>query len=178
MVIGELTLPVTGLVALQSDGGVCFVCDATDPERMRQKIAEIGQCLLIATGKYCDLPVTHELSDGMYIRRMLIPKGTLIVGKVHKRPCINVVESGDIAVLTESGAMRVKAGFMSVTPAGLQKLGYANEDTVFTNIFSVAGDHSDDLEALERELVCDSHAEYVEHIASINSNVIEIDEED
>ena len=175
MVIGEFALPVTGLIAIESDGGLGFVCTSDDPELMRQKIAEIGQCLLIATGKYCDLPVTHEFSDGMYIRRMLIPKGTLIVGKVHKRSCINVVEAGDIAVLTESGAMRVKAGFMSVTPPGLQKLGYANQDTIFTNIFSVDANAGADIAVLEKLLVCDSYAEYV---ASLNSNIIDLDEKD
>lgn len=178
MVINEVALPVTGLIAIEGDGGLVFVCGSDDPELMRQKIAEIGQSLLIATGKYCDLPVTHDFAEGLYLRRMFIPKGTLIVGKVHKRECVNVVESGDIAVLTESGSMRVRAGFMSVTPAGLQKLGYANEDTVFTNIFRVDTAHTDDLEALERELVCDSYEEYAEHIASLNNNVIEIDEKD
>ena len=178
MVINEVALPVTGLIGLEGDGGVCFICDSDEPELMRKKIAEIGQCLLTITGQYCDLPVTHEFAEGMYIRRMLIPKGTLIVGKVHKRPCINVVESGDIAVLTESGAMRVKNGFMSVTPAGLQKLGYANEDTIFTNIFSVDGNADANIEALEQLLVCDSYDEYAEHVASLNSNIIDLDEKD
>ena len=164
--IVELQAPLTTIVAVDDDGGVVFVCDQSNPLIMREKITRIGEVLLKEVGA-CDLPVTHEFADGLYIRKMLIPKGTLIVGKVHKRECVNVVERGDIAVLTESGAMRVRAGFTSVTPPGIQKLGFANEETVFINIFRA---DKKEIDALEAELVCDTVAEYE---ASLQGDVIE-----
>jgi hypothetical protein len=147
------TLPVEGLLQIERDGGVAFRFDGTDPLLLRARIQTIGERLLAFCGR-CDLPVEHEFGDGLYIRRLLIPKGTLIVGRVHKIGCVNVVEQGDIAVLTESGAMRVRTGFLVHSPAGLQKLGYANEDTVFTNIFST---NETDIETLEAMIVCDTH---------------------
>lgn len=147
------TLPMHGLLQVEPDGGVAFRYDDTDPLVLRARIQKIGERLLALCGR-CDLPVEHEFGDGLYIRRLLIPKGTLIVGRVHKAGCINVVEEGDIAVLTESGAMRVRTGFLVHSPAGLQKLGFANKDTVFTNIFST---DETDIEKLESMIVSDMH---------------------
>lgn len=79
--------------------------------------------------------VEHTFLDGMYLRKLFIPKGSLLVGRVHKTECMNIVCEGDIAVLTESGSARVKAGYSVVSPAGIQKLGFAHEDTIFCNVF-------------------------------------------
>lgn len=153
MAINGVTLPVTGLVVVEDDGGVAFRCASDDPAEMRERIRVLGDQLLEICGR-CDLPVEHEFCDGMYIRRMFIPKGTLIVGRVHQLDCVNVVERGDIAVLTENGAKRVKAGFTVCSPRGLQKLGYANEDTVFTNIFRTS---ERDIQRLDELIAVDTH---------------------
>lgn len=151
-VAGHSLLPV-GMVKVDSSGSVEFVYDGQSPKQVRSLIEHIKKTLLELPDQ-TDMPVTHEFMQGMYIRRLFIPKGTLIVGKIHKQECFNVVEKGDIAIMTETGAKRVKAGFTVVTPAGIQKLGYANEDTVFTNIF-----HTDvtDIDQIESTLVWESY---------------------
>jgi hypothetical protein len=68
-------------------------------------------------------------------RTMFIPKGMLLVGKIHKLDCINIVSKGDISILTEKGSGRMVAGDSAVSLAGSQKIGFANEDTIFINIF-------------------------------------------
>jgi hypothetical protein len=157
MQLAGVTLPVSGLLVLEPDGGVAFQSDTADPLVLRERIQAIGEQLLEICGR-CDLPVEHEFCDGMYIRRLFIPKGTLIVGRIHRLDCVNVVEKGDIAVLTESGTKRVKAGFTVCSPRGLQKLGYANEDTVFTNIFRT---DETDIDQLEELIAADTHAQLV-----------------
>lgn len=151
--------------ALSAAGGIVQVCkDSGDVvlahggrsrEEIRAQITAVGKALLeVVKGDPCPLPVDHQFVDGMYIRKLFIPRGTLIVGKVHKKPCVNFVEKGDISVLTEFGSRRCGPGFMGVSQAGIQKLGYAYEDTVFVNVFRT---DSEDIEQVEEEVACDTH---------------------
>ena len=112
-----------------------FVLPNTDPLLVREYLMLVAKRLLAMPGKKLELEVRHTFLEGMYQRELLIPKGTLLMGKIHKQACINIVSKGDIAVLTETGSARVKAGFSVVSPAGIQKLGYAHEDTIFVNVF-------------------------------------------
>jgi len=110
-----------------------LVCPFTEPLQVRAWIVALARRLMVGETK--ELDIKHTFLDGMYMREMFIPKGTLLVGKVHRQACINVVSKGDISVLTETGSARVKAGYSIVSPAGIQKVGFAHEDTVFVNVF-------------------------------------------
>ena len=127
--------PHRELVTIDSSGNLSLVHTGESLQVMRAKIVALQNDLLSRPGTFTELPLDHQFVDGMYLRRLFIPKGSLIVGKIHKQDCINIVEKGDISVLSESGSKRVQSGFMIVSPSGMQKVGYAHEDTIFTNIF-------------------------------------------
>lgn len=150
IVVGPVSF---GGAKFDADGGISFVHTGEEPIVIRARITRLLNDMLALPDK-AELPLAHEFVDGMYIRRLFIPKGTLLVGKIHKQDCINVVESGDIAIMTETGAKRVKAGYLLASPPGIQKVGFANEDTVFTNIFRT---DETDIDKLEQALVWDSY---------------------
>lgn len=112
-----------------------LLCPFDDVQARRGWITRLGHVLQSLPGDKGKLDVKHSFLDGVYMRELFIPKGTLLVGKVHKLACMNLVTKGDISVLTETGSARVKAGYSVVSPAGIQKVGYAHEDTVFVNVF-------------------------------------------
>lgn len=116
-------------------GAVSFRHGGTPPDVVRAFIDRMARDMVAILGANSVPPVKHTFMDGIYMREMLIPKGTLLIGKVHKVDCINIVSKGDISILTEFGSGRVTAGYSSISPAGTQKMGYANEDTVFVNVF-------------------------------------------
>lgn len=120
------------LVAIDPKSGE-LVCPVKEPHQVRAWIRRVAQVML--QGETREMEVKHTFMNGIYMREMFIPKGTLLVGKVHRLECINVVSKGDISILTETGSARVKAGYSVVSPSGIQKMGYAHEDTVFINIF-------------------------------------------
>lgn len=127
--------PVDADSLIVIDGGdVRFNVPDKSPAVIRQRIRGMIELLMQCPDK-TEMPVAHEFVDGMYIRRLFIPKGTILAGKIHLKACINVLESGDISILTETGCGRIKPGHMAVSGVGIQKLGYAHEDTVFANIF-------------------------------------------
>lgn len=97
-----------------------------------------------------DFPVTHHFSDGIYAREIFIPKGSLLTGKMHATDHLNIISRGDISVLTENGIQRIKAPATIMARAGMKRIGYAHEDTVWTTIH---GTHETDLDRLEAALI-------------------------
>jgi hypothetical protein len=81
-------------------------------------------------------PLEHSFAEGIYIRKIFIPKGYWLIGKIHKHSYINFVESGDISVLTESGMSRIKAPCTIHSPSGTKRFGYSHLDTVWVTVHS------------------------------------------
>lgn len=106
-----------------------------------------------------DLPVKHHFSRGVYARELFIPKGTVLTGKIHKYPQLNILSQGEISVLTEEGIKRVKAPFHVVSPAGTKRIAYAHEDCVWT---TVHGTEETDLERIEATFIAQTEHEYLE----------------
>lgn len=116
--------------------GVTFNVPDRSPAAIRKQISELTDRLLaMPPSEQREFEVEHSLIDGVYMRKLTIPKGSVLVGKIHLKECMNVVAKGDISVLTESGAGRFKAGDVAISGPGIQKVGYAHEDTVFINVF-------------------------------------------
>ena len=97
-----------------------------------------------------ELPLVHRFTKGLYAREMFIPKGTLLIGKIHRCETLSIISQGDISILTESGAERVKAPWTHISPPLTKRVGYAHEDTVITGIWAT---DETDLEKLEDELI-------------------------
>lgn len=97
-----------------------------------------------------ELPLVHRFLKGVYAREMFIPKGTLAVGKIHASENLIIVSQGDIAILTENGAQRIRAPYAAISPALTKRVVYAHEDTVVTTIHAT---EETDLEKLEAELI-------------------------
>lgn len=105
----------------------------------------------------------HHFSEGLYARELHIPKGTLLTGKIHKHEHLNIISQGDISVLTEGGVKRIKAPFTLVSPAGVKRVGYTHEDTVWTTIHAT---DERDLEKIEEHFIAKSFDEFDEITAT------------
>jgi len=79
----------------------------------------------------------HTISDGVYIRQMMIRKGTLIVGAVHKKETALMMISGSIKVFSEDGLHILKPPMIKVSKPGTQRAGLALEDTILATIHRV-----------------------------------------
>ncbi len=81
-----------------------------------------------------ELETIHTYGPGFYCRTIVIPKGTVLTGKIHATEHIFLVTKGDLTVVTEEGSARVGAGYQKVCKPGLKRAGFAHEDTWCTNI--------------------------------------------
>jgi len=124
------------------------------PLTMRHKIKALEDHMLT----YPQVPIEtkHYFAEGLYAREIFIPKGTLLTGAVHLFEHINILSQGDITIILETGAQRLKAPQTIVSKPGTKRVGYAHEDTVWTTIHAA---EETDIKKLEELLVVKSHAE-------------------
>lgn len=92
----------------------------------------------------------HYFCHGVYARQMNVPKGTVLVGKKHKRNCINFIMSGEVEVVSAEGKQRIKAPEIFVSPAGTKRAMVAIEDLVWVTVHA---SEETDLDKLEAELI-------------------------
>lgn len=105
-------------------------------------------------------PLKHYFADGMYCREIFIPKGVVVVGKIHKHQHPNFIIEGDVSVLTEDGGVeRIKAPKFMISSPGTKRLVYAHEDTIWTTIHAT---DERDLEKIEEEVIAKSYEEYLQ----------------
>ena len=91
---------------------------------------------------------THVFSKGLYARGILIPKGTILTGKVHRQDDLQVMVSGDILIKTEMGEKRLQGFNMFPSKAGYKQIGRALEDTRWITMHATDETDLDRLEKL------------------------------
>lgn len=106
-----------------------------------------------------DLPLEHGFAPGVYARKLFIPKGTVLTGKIHKYAHWNIVLQGHIEIMTEQGIKHIRAPAMFVSPAGTKRAGFAHEDTVWVTMHPT---DETDIETIERETVVDTFEQLAE----------------
>ena len=100
-----------------------------------------------------ECPVQHFFGPSIYIREVVMPAGTVVVGKYHKEDHLCNMIEGRMVVVGEDGEQReVAAPAVFMAKKG-RKTAYVIETVRFQNIFST---DETDVEKLEHMLVEDS----------------------
>jgi hypothetical protein len=89
------------------------------------------------------LPVKHYKCGNVYAREIFIPKGVIVVGKIHRHSHLNIISQGAVQVVTEFGYNRYVAPFTFVSEVGTKRVVCADADTIWTTI------HESDKNTLE-----------------------------
>lgn len=122
------------------------------------------QSLIEQSGNAIELQVEHLFAEGVYARKLMIPAGTIVVGKIHKYDNLNIMISGEMDVLVGDQIERVKAPFVVVSYPGTKRIAKAITDTVWITIH---GTNETDLEKIEDHFIAQSELEYLEFIGQV-----------
>ncbi len=105
--------------------------------------------------------VTNHFAEGLYGRELLIPKGVLVVSRVHKRPLINVISKGHVIILDVDGRREVHSpATFANEKAGTQRVVYAVEETVWTTIHAT---ECTEEEGIMEEMSTTSYSEFLKY---------------
>lgn len=92
----------------------------------------------------------HHFSDGVYLRELVMPAGTLLVGKLHKTRHFLVITRGRIHCKTEAGMVDLVAGDIIETQPGTKRVLLAYEDSVMVTVHVT---NKTDLAEIEKDVI-------------------------
>lgn len=99
------------------------------------------------------LAVQHHFADGVYVRVLPRPAGTITVGKTHRKSHVFIVHTGEVTMLTDSGMRRIAAPHAEVAAAGIKKIVVCHKDAVIMTVHENPNNWGEsDLTKLEAEL--------------------------
>lgn len=81
--------------------------------------------------------------NGVYMRQVFLPAGSMAAGRIHKRPCWNVLLLGEIEVATEDGVRLMVAPSVFESPAGIKRAVRAISDTIWLTVHAYDGEERD-----------------------------------
>jgi hypothetical protein len=148
------------------------IANSFDKVRFRQDILVVQDGLqkLIAQGalestledctlKHYFSPKDEKYGCCTYAREMMIPKGTLIIGKIHRHQHLNFISKGKVVVFTEFGEKNLEAPCTFISEVGLKRAVYAEEDTLWTTVHMTEFESEAELDKIEQEVIAPSYDE-------------------
>lgn len=108
--------------------------------------------------KHYFTPIDEKYNCCTYAREMLIPKGTVIIGKIHRHQHLNFITKGRAVVFTEFGKKVLEAPCTFISEVGLKRAVYAEEDTLWTTIHITGYTGEDNLDLIEEEIIAPDYA--------------------
>ena len=97
-----------------------------------------------------ELQTEHYFSGGMYCRKLTIPAGTLIVGKVHKKDHFFLCAKGEIIAWSEGGMKHLYAGDIICSKPGTKRVTLAVTDAIGITFHKT---NKTNLDKIEKELI-------------------------
>ena len=130
---------------------------------VRNRIQKFAELLMkVPTAQMGDselCPLIHKFAEGMYIREIFIPAGTVIVGKIHRHEHPNFLLQGEVTVFTEQeGREHLVAPCSMISPAGVQRVVLAHTDVIWTTVH-LNPTNTRDLEKIEEYVIAKSYDE-------------------
>lgn len=98
---------------------------------MNEKIDEL-ESVMAENLQITNCPLTHRFTNGLYVREIFMPAGTLITSKIHKTQHQYFILQGAVSVWIDEGEeMYLKAPYIGVTEPGTRRVLYIWEDCIW-----------------------------------------------
>jgi len=120
-------------------------------EEFREQIIEMeAHMKALPVEDHIESPLFHYFAPGMYVREIHMPKGAVIIGKIHKHAHVNIISKGLVDVVTENGSATYEAPYTFVSEPETKRFVHILEDTIWSTVHAV---DSEDLEKIEVDLI-------------------------
>lgn len=128
-----------------------------------EKISDIRETMGGMIERYKDLPqvempLTHLFCDGIYIREIFMPAGTLVIGEIHKTEHFNVLLSGEVTIFTIEGVERVSAPHRFISQPGIQKVLLIHVDCIWQTVHAT---ESKNVPEIEKTLISETYDDLI-----------------
>lgn len=117
---------------------------------LREKVEKLQEALLQMP--QADVKFLHDFEPGKYIRTMIAPPWSVIVGAEHKTPYKIKLEKGTIAVNIDDEIKILTAPLEFDAPAGVKRVGRVFDEEVIWVDYYDNPDDCTDIQAIEERL--------------------------
>jgi len=95
-----------------------------------------------------NFPLEHHFENGMYTRKIFMPKGMLGISLIHKQDHPTFILSGECSILLDTGEVeRYKAPHIIQTKAGTQRVMYMHDNSEWACVYKTDATTVKDAEA-------------------------------
>ena len=105
------------------------------------------------------IPINHFFMDGVYIRKMTMYQGYIVIGAIHKHKHMCFLLEGHLSVASSSGVKEYVAPCYIISEPGEKRILYAHKDSYWYNTHKNP-DNIEDVRELEKQIVALSYEEY------------------
>lgn len=110
-------------------------------------------------------PVDRKYGCCAYARAIFLPKGHIVIGKIHKHAHLNFILKGKTSVATEFGKKYFAAPCIFISEPGLKRAVFVEEDCVWVTVHLTEHTGEENLDLIENEVIAKSYAEFEENRA-------------
>lgn len=116
----------------------------------RDKLIDQAEKLIIEQAEPVTLPLKHRFTEGMYIREIFMPAGTVLTSRIHKTNHPFSIQKGKCNVYDGDDLQVLEAPHLGITEKNTRRLIHVMEDTIWIT-FHVTD--KTDLAEIEKELL-------------------------
>lgn len=126
-------------------------------ESRRNRILELEKAMTTLDDSYNmqefnEGKIHHHFASGVYGRELFIPKGNVIVSKIHRAKTFNVIAKGVISVIcAHKGFNTYEGPYCFVSEPFTKRIVIAIEDTLWITSHGYSGE--EDLDKVEAEII-------------------------
>tara|TARA_R110000824_G_scaffold5678_3_gene26272 strand:- start:897 stop:1394 length:498 start_codon:yes stop_codon:yes gene_type:complete len=130
-------------------------------KEVRDETIDLAEKLILENGNSIPLPLKHTFSNGLYIREIFVPAGTLLTTSIHKKEHPFVISSGKCKIYDGDNILCLSAPHTGITEANTRRIIYVEEDTTWTT-FHVT--NKTDVSEIEKEILIEHKNEYADQV--------------
>tara|TARA_R100000700_G_C3179527_1_gene156264 strand:- start:11581 stop:12075 length:495 start_codon:yes stop_codon:yes gene_type:complete len=144
--------------------GKDFEASVTKLEDYLKSIAD-GKSVIVGTKKNPivnnndQIPINHFFMDGVYVRKMTMHQGYIVVGAIHKHLHMCFLLEGHLSVASANGVKEYVAPCYIISEPGEKRILYAHKDSQWYNTHKNPS-NTKSVEKLEKEIVALNYEEY------------------
>jgi hypothetical protein len=144
-----------------------------EPLQVNHEIAAVSaldtiEAMMLAAPQI-EISVSHHFGPGIYIRSGFMPAGVQAIGHAHKKPHMNMLAQGKLAIACDGIVRVIEAPYLFASDGG-RKLVYVMEDAVLMNIYAT---DETDIDVIEETFVDKSDAWRDAHQRAMNMRAID-----
>jgi hypothetical protein len=123
--------------------------EIVESKTMDERIDEL-ESAMVNNFEPVECPLTHRFTNGLYVREIFMPAGSLITSKIHKTQHQFFILKGAVSVWIDEGEeLYFEAPYIGITEPGTRRVLYIWEDCVWATAHPNP-DNADEIEIEER----------------------------